>query len=133
MAINQTILDAIDAEADTFGPDVPIDADAFAVDESPNLDDKIGLKPISIRFPVPLLEDLKAMALINRMGYQPLIREICKRFVDAEKRAFARDLAVRRREELQAQRKMVEETQHAIEAAEEAIRVEQDRTLQAAA
>jgi predicted DNA binding CopG/RHH family protein len=119
MAINQELLDRIDAEADSIRPDDPIDfSGAKIADESPNLDEKVGLKPISIRFPVALLEDLKAMALINGMGYQPLIREICHRFVEAEKRAIAKDQALRRLEQLEQQRRMVETAQKAVEEAE---------------
>ncbi len=131
MAINQELLDTIDADADSIRPGDSIDVSGLrAADESANLDDKLGLKPISIRFPVALLEDLKAMALINGMGYQPLIREICLRFVDAEKRAIAKDQALRRLEQLERQRKMVEDAQKAVEEAERTI---EDQALKDAA
>lgn len=58
---------------------------------SENVDDAAlnaaaGLHPISIRLQKTLIEDLKRIAQINGIGYQPLIRQVLKRFVDAEKR-----------------------------------------------
>jgi hypothetical protein len=44
------------------------------------------------------------------MTYQPLIREVCKRFVESEKRAFLAAVAQRRQKEIEEQRKLQEET-----------------------
>ncbi|MCC2615917.1 hypothetical protein LJ739_06660 [Aestuariibacter halophilus] len=58
------------------------------------LDGKLGLKPISIRLQQRLVDDLKFIAESNGLsGYQPLIRRVLKRFVDAEMKKIARDLA----------------------------------------
>jgi predicted DNA binding CopG/RHH family protein len=36
--------------------------------------------------PKELVQDLKDLAKLNGLGYQPLIKQILKRFVDAEKK-----------------------------------------------
>ena len=55
------------------------------------LDDKLGLQPISIRLPKELLDDLKSIARLNGLGYQPLIRQVLTRFAHSELKALARD------------------------------------------
>ena len=50
----------------------------------------IGLKSISIRMQPDLLEELKMLADINSIGYQPLIKQVLRRFVDAEKKIMLR-------------------------------------------
>lgn len=49
--------------------------DAAAVDEA------LGLKPISIRMQKGMIDDLKAIAALHGVGYQPLIRQILARFI----------------------------------------------------
>lgn len=49
----------------------------------------LGLQPISIRLQKSLIEDLKNIALIHGLGYQPLIKQILSRFVEGEKRRIA--------------------------------------------
>lgn len=56
-----------------------------------SLDSLLGLQPISIRLPKALLQDLKDIAQINGMGYQPLIKQILNRFVEGEKKIMARE------------------------------------------
>lgn len=56
-----------------------------------SLDEKLALKAISIRLPEELIQDLKDIAQINDIGYQPLIKQILHRFVDAEKKMIAND------------------------------------------
>lgn len=51
-----------------------------------SLSEALELKSISIRMPHGLLEDLKLVAEIHGMGYQPLIKQVLSRFVEAEKR-----------------------------------------------
>ena len=51
-----------------------------------NLNEALELKSISIRMPQPLLDDLKLVAEIHGMGYQPLIKQVLARFVEAEKK-----------------------------------------------
>ncbi|EHK90613.1 hypothetical protein [Aggregatibacter actinomycetemcomitans] len=56
-----------------------------------DLDEKLALQPISIRLPKELIQDLKDIAQINGLGYQPLIKQILNRFVDAEKKIMANE------------------------------------------
>lgn len=55
------------------------------------LDAAAGLQPISIRLQKSLIEDFKMIAEINGIGYQPLIRQVLKRFADSEKRRILRE------------------------------------------
>jgi hypothetical protein len=115
MATNQELLNRIEASAEDWGPTGRLGNDvAFATGgvEDGKLSERLGLHPISIRFPKDLVSDLKAIAQINGMSYQPLIREVCQRFVDAEKRAFITDQTLRRAQEAQEaerQRKLAED------------------------
>ncbi len=43
-----------------------------------------GLKSISLRMQPELLEQLKKIADLHEIGYQPLIKQVLRRFVDAE-------------------------------------------------
>jgi len=51
------------------------------------------LQPISIRLEKSLIEDFKFIAILNRIGYQPLIRQVLKRFADCEKKRILREHA----------------------------------------
>lgn len=51
----------------------------------------LALQAISIRLPKALIQDLKDIAQLNGLGYQPLIKQILNRFVDAEKRMLANE------------------------------------------
>ncbi|WP_369600439.1 hypothetical protein AAIA72_11375 [Hahella sp. SMD15-11] len=50
------------------------------------LDDSLGLQMISIRIQKSLLEDLRQLAKIHGLGYQPLMKQILQRFVECEKK-----------------------------------------------
>ena len=50
-----------------------------------------GLKSISIRMQPELLEELKMIADIHGLGYQPLIKQVLRRFVDAETKTLLRE------------------------------------------
>lgn len=50
------------------------------------LNDSLGLQLISLRLQKTLIEDLKLIAKTHGLGYQPLMRQILTRFVDAEKK-----------------------------------------------
>jgi len=70
---------------------------------SKNVDDAAlheaaGLQPISIRLQKSLIDDFKMIAEINGIGYQPLIRQVLKRFADAEKKQILRERAAQLRE-----------------------------------
>lgn len=49
------------------------------------------LHPISIRLQKSLIEDFKMIADIHGIGYQPLIRQVLKRFADSEKKRILRE------------------------------------------
>ncbi|MEW5890230.1 MAG: hypothetical protein AB1768_14580 [Pseudomonadota bacterium] len=57
------------------------------------INESLGLQPISIRLEKELLNDLKFIAQYHGMGYQPLIRQQLKRFVNAEMKQIAMALA----------------------------------------
>lgn len=48
------------------------------------IDDSLGLQPISIRLQKDLIDNLRGLAQLNGLGYQPLIRQILTRWVDSE-------------------------------------------------
>ncbi|MGD8174807.1 hypothetical protein [Marinimicrobium sp. ARAG 43.8] len=52
----------------------------------------VGLKTISIRMQPALLEELKMIADFHSIGYQPLMKQILRRFVDAELKRIVREL-----------------------------------------
>lgn len=56
-----------------------------------SLESVLDLHPISIRLPKALIQDLKDIAGLNGLGYQPLIKQILNRFVDGEKRMMANE------------------------------------------
>jgi predicted DNA binding CopG/RHH family protein len=51
-----------------------------------------NMQMISIRLPQELISDLKMISSTQKMGYQALIRELLKRFVDAEKKVMYQNL-----------------------------------------
>jgi hypothetical protein len=56
----------------------------LAPDDEHLIDEAMELHPISIRLQKGLLENLKAIAQLNGIGYQPLVRQVLTRFVDCE-------------------------------------------------
>lgn len=65
----------------------------FEGDDEELINESLGLQPISIRMEKELLCDLKFIANYHGMGYQPLIRQQLKRFVNAEMKQIAMGLA----------------------------------------
>lgn len=63
------------------------------------IDDAVGLQMISIRLNKDLIEALKLLGVKYEMGYQPLIREALKRFVDGEYKMIAQEQLERQRAE----------------------------------
>ncbi len=55
------------------------------------LDESLDLQMISIRLQKSLIEDMKMIAKLNGLSYQPLIRQILTRFVECEKKQILRD------------------------------------------
>lgn len=60
----------------------------MAADEAA-IDAAFGLKPISIRMEIDILDSLKAIAKHRVLGYQPLIRQVLQRWVDCELKQIA--------------------------------------------
>jgi hypothetical protein len=60
-----------------------------SVDLSQQIDDVLGLQMISIRLPKDLIEDFRMIAQVNKIGYQPLMRDALKRFAEAELKKMA--------------------------------------------
>lgn len=59
---------------------------------SKEVDDMLALQLISIRLQKSLINDLKSLAKRNGLGgYQPLIRRVLERFVEAEMKMIARE------------------------------------------
>ncbi|MEX1221915.1 MAG: hypothetical protein WEA82_07385 [Idiomarina sp.] len=52
------------------------------------LNQSLRLRPISIRLEEELIDDLKDIAQHHGLGYQPLIRQLLKRFVHSEKKVM---------------------------------------------
>lgn len=65
---------------------------------SVGIDDALDLQPISIRLQRDLLDNLKALAKLNGLGYQPLIRQVLTRWVDCELKNMLRERAALARE-----------------------------------
>lgn len=59
---------------------------AVAPERGAALDAALDLHPVSIRLQKSLVENLKALAHLHGLGYQPLIRQILTRWVDSELR-----------------------------------------------
>jgi uncharacterized protein (DUF4415 family) len=68
---------------------------AVAPDENVDviINEHLGLQLISIRLEKSLIEDYKLIAKMNGLGYQPLMRQILKRFADSEKNRILREVA----------------------------------------
>ncbi len=64
--------------------------DAYTVEtdaqEAAAIDEALGLQTISIRLPSTMIEDVKAIARVHDVGYQPLIRDVLARWISAEKK-----------------------------------------------
>ena len=58
-----------------------------------DLDEALDLQMISIRLPRELIEDMKLIAGYHRLGYQPLIRQVLTRFIEAEAKNLFREYA----------------------------------------
>ncbi len=89
---NAKIQDTVEAwESGALGRDEDF-VQAVEIDELA-IDDAIELKSISIRMPKNLLDDLKDIARITGLGYQPLMKQVLARFVESEKKRLLREAA----------------------------------------
>lgn len=59
------------------------------------LEEALALKAISIRLEEDLLADLKAIAHIHGMKYQPLVRQVLQRWTAGEKKKIAIEMRKR--------------------------------------
>lgn len=66
---------------------------AVSREDEHEINEELGLKMISIRLEQSLIEDFKAIATINGLGYQTLMRQALKRFAESEKKLIVRELA----------------------------------------
>ncbi len=57
------------------------------------IQDSLGLQPISIRLEKTLIENFKAAATIEGIGYQTLMRQALWRFADCEMKRMPRGIA----------------------------------------
>jgi hypothetical protein len=78
-----------DFDYDTIGTDEQFVSVAPDMDKA--VDEALGLQPISIRLQKSLLDNLKALAQLNGIGYQPLVRQILTRWVDCELKDMLRE------------------------------------------
>jgi uncharacterized protein (DUF4415 family) len=62
---------------------------AASKEHGDEIDDVLGLQMISIRLDKDLIEAFKLLGVKYQMGYQPLMREALKRFVDGELKMVA--------------------------------------------
>ncbi len=59
------------------------------------VDDALGLQLISIRLQAELIEELKALAKEEGLGYQPLIRSVLTKYVSEKRSTRSRSAAAR--------------------------------------
>lgn len=76
-----------------------IEEDAAQVDEA------LELQSISIRLQKSLIEDFKALASLNGMSYQPLMRQVLNRFADCEKKRILRERVSEMQEQMAKDKK----------------------------
>jgi hypothetical protein len=81
------------------------------------IDESLGLKMISIRLEQSLIEDFKAIATINNMGYQTLMRQALKRFAESEKKLISIDMENRRKAEEEQMRAAIKAATERVEPA----------------
>lgn len=65
------------------------------------IDDALGLQMISIRLEKDLINSFKLLGTKYSMGYQPLMREALKRFVDGEFKLIASETLEKQKSEKQ--------------------------------
>jgi predicted DNA binding CopG/RHH family protein len=82
-----------------------------------DINDALSLQPISIRLQKGLIDNLKTIAELNGIGYQPLIRQALTRFVECEMKQIALEALANQRKQEQLAKQMAAEEQLAQEAA----------------
>lgn len=79
-----------------------------STDQELVLDDALGMQHISIRLQKKLIADLKRVAGHHGIGYQPMVRDLLNRFVQAELKVILQEEL--RNLELQEQESRAEST-----------------------
>lgn len=59
----------------------------------------LAMQAISLRLPVSVIEDFKALASLEGIGYQPLMREALIRFAQCESKKVMHHLAAAKKQE----------------------------------
>lgn len=80
-------------------------------EEEQVLDDALGLRLLSFRIQKPLIEKLKALAQLEGIGYQPLMRQILTRYV-RENEHTLESLATLKQEEEKAEQLFTQALQY---------------------
>jgi hypothetical protein len=75
-------------EDGTLGRDLEFAAVASDADDAKRLDDSVGIKPVSIRLDEKMISELKFFAEMEGLKYQPLIRIVLHRWLQAEKKMY---------------------------------------------
>lgn len=70
------------------------------------IDDGLELQMISVRMQKNLLDELKMIASLYGIGYQPLMKQILRRFVDCEKKQILRQVASEQLKESEIEQNM---------------------------
>lgn len=74
-------------------------AKVVSVERTEEIQEAAGMQLISIRLPKSVIEDFKAIAQIEGLGYQPLMRTALVRFAESEAKRVVRDYAAQVRNE----------------------------------
>ena len=74
-----------------------------APDRQKDIDEALDLHLISIRLQKGLLDNLKALAQLNGIGYQPLVRQVLNRFVECEMKNMLRSKLAEQAKDAQAE------------------------------
>ncbi|MFM5138398.1 hypothetical protein [Aeromonas rivipollensis] len=80
------------------------------------INEALSLQPISIRLQKGLIENLKTIAELNGIGYQPLVRQALTRFVDCEMKRIANEVLATKRNEEQLARESEQAEGHRMRA-----------------
>ena len=74
-------------------------AKAVSIERANEIDDALGLQMISIRLEKDLINSFKLLGAKYDMGYQPLMREALKRFVEGEFKMIASEVIEKQKAE----------------------------------
>lgn len=80
-------------------------AKIVAQDRENEIQEAAGLKMISIRLPESVIDDFKAIAQIEGVGYQPLMRIALMRYAECETKRVVREYAAQLANERKAESK----------------------------